>query len=195
MAGQEEILNVSKEDLVAYLSNDSLNTKAEELVYETVIKWIKQDSSSRVQVMKQSRCLYVGSILMLQRALPKRADLAVYHEAKMWDKSPRYHWQDRLYVRRAGPVWLPPPTPHPAWYTVWKTDEWSSFSLFINFVLRMQANAAVVCNPVGALPPEWALFLVTLHLFVRPSTAREDQQIQTGLFFSLSMHHRCWVYS
>lgn len=76
-------MNVSKEDLVAYLSNDSLNTKAEELVYETVIKWIKQDSSSRVQVMKQSRRLYVGSILMLQRALPKRADLAVYHEAKM----------------------------------------------------------------------------------------------------------------
>lgn len=52
MAGQEEILNVSKEDLVSYLSNDSLNTKAEELVYETVIKWIKQDSSSRVQVIK-----------------------------------------------------------------------------------------------------------------------------------------------
>ncbi|CAB1343223.1 unnamed protein product, partial [Coregonus sp. 'balchen'] len=37
-AGQEEILNVSKEDLVAYLSNDSLNTKTEELVYETAIK-------------------------------------------------------------------------------------------------------------------------------------------------------------
>lgn len=53
MAGQEEILSVSKEDLVAYLSNDSLNTKAEELVYETVIKWIKQDSNSRVQVIKQ----------------------------------------------------------------------------------------------------------------------------------------------
>lgn len=52
MAGQEEILNVSKEDLVAYLSNDSLNTKAEELVYETVIKWIKQDSNTRVQVIK-----------------------------------------------------------------------------------------------------------------------------------------------
>lgn len=53
MAGQEEILNVSKEDLVAYLSNDSLNTKAEELVYETVIKWIKQDSNARVQVIKE----------------------------------------------------------------------------------------------------------------------------------------------
>lgn len=52
VAGQEEILNVSKEGLVAYLSNDSLNTKAEELVYETVIKWIKQDSSNRVQVIK-----------------------------------------------------------------------------------------------------------------------------------------------
>uniref|UniRef100_A0A668A7G1 Kelch like family member 29 n=1 Tax=Myripristis murdjan TaxID=586833 RepID=A0A668A7G1_9TELE len=49
VAGQEEILSVSKEDLVAYLSNDSLNTKAEELVYETVIKWIKQDPNTRVQ--------------------------------------------------------------------------------------------------------------------------------------------------
>uniref|UniRef100_A0A3Q3DZ47 Kelch-like family member 29 n=1 Tax=Labrus bergylta TaxID=56723 RepID=A0A3Q3DZ47_9LABR len=49
VAVQEEILIVSKEDLVSYLSNDSLNTKAEELVYETVIKWIKQDPDSRVQ--------------------------------------------------------------------------------------------------------------------------------------------------
>lgn len=49
VAGQEEILNVSKEDLVSYMSNDSLNTKAEELVYETVIKWIKKEPSSRVQ--------------------------------------------------------------------------------------------------------------------------------------------------
>uniref|UniRef100_A0A8C2ZR61 Kelch like family member 29 n=1 Tax=Cyclopterus lumpus TaxID=8103 RepID=A0A8C2ZR61_CYCLU len=51
VAGQEEILSVSKEDLVAYLSNDSLNTKAEELVYETVIKWIKQDPDTRVQTL------------------------------------------------------------------------------------------------------------------------------------------------
>lgn len=55
MAGQEEILSVSKVDLVAYLSNDSLNTKAEELVYETVIKWIKQDPESRVQVSKENQ--------------------------------------------------------------------------------------------------------------------------------------------
>uniref|UniRef100_M3ZMQ7 Kelch like family member 29 n=1 Tax=Xiphophorus maculatus TaxID=8083 RepID=M3ZMQ7_XIPMA len=53
VAGQEEILSVSKEDLVTYLSNDSLNTKAEELVYETVIKWIKQDPSSRVQHLSE----------------------------------------------------------------------------------------------------------------------------------------------
>uniref|UniRef100_A0A3B4TZP4 Kelch like family member 29 n=1 Tax=Seriola dumerili TaxID=41447 RepID=A0A3B4TZP4_SERDU len=53
VAGQEEILSVSKEDLVAYLSNDSLNTKAEELVYETVIKWIKQDPNSRVQHLSE----------------------------------------------------------------------------------------------------------------------------------------------
>lgn len=68
MAGQEEILNVSKEDLVTYLSNDSLNTKTEELVYETVIKWIKQDSKARVQVIKQIRalCARVRFSLMLQ---------------------------------------------------------------------------------------------------------------------------------
>uniref|UniRef100_A0A4W4FPF4 BTB domain-containing protein n=1 Tax=Electrophorus electricus TaxID=8005 RepID=A0A4W4FPF4_ELEEL len=49
VAGQDEILSISKEDLIGYLSNDSLNTKAEELVYETVIKWIKRDPGSRVQ--------------------------------------------------------------------------------------------------------------------------------------------------
>uniref|UniRef100_A0A3Q3S524 Kelch-like family member 29 n=1 Tax=Mastacembelus armatus TaxID=205130 RepID=A0A3Q3S524_9TELE len=53
VAGQEEILSVSKEDLVAYLSNNSLNTKAEELVYETVIRWIKQDPNSRVQDLSE----------------------------------------------------------------------------------------------------------------------------------------------
>lgn len=79
VAGQEEILNVSKEDLVAYLSNDSLNTKAEELVYETVIKWIKQDSSNRVQVIKTEKqknrklpsCVYVRCYLMLRCAITK----------------------------------------------------------------------------------------------------------------------------
>ncbi|XP_074540836.1 kelch-like protein 29 isoform X1 [Halichoeres trimaculatus] len=53
VAGQEEILSVSKEDLVSYLSNNSLNTKAEELVYETVIKWIKRDPDSRVQGLSE----------------------------------------------------------------------------------------------------------------------------------------------
>ena len=50
VAAQEEILGISKEDFIAYISNDSLNTKAEELVYETVIKWIKKDPASRAQV-------------------------------------------------------------------------------------------------------------------------------------------------
>ncbi|XP_074541403.1 kelch-like protein 29 isoform X2 [Halichoeres trimaculatus] len=53
VAGQEEILNVSKEDLVSYLSNDSLNTKAEELVYETVIKWVKREPDSREQGLSE----------------------------------------------------------------------------------------------------------------------------------------------
>lgn len=50
VAAQEEILSISKDDFIAYISNDSLNTKAEELVYETVIKWIKKDPVSRAQV-------------------------------------------------------------------------------------------------------------------------------------------------
>ncbi|KAF6103938.1 kelch like family member 29 [Phyllostomus discolor] len=49
VAAQEEILGISKDDFIAYISNDSLNTKAEELVYETVIKWIKKDPASRAQ--------------------------------------------------------------------------------------------------------------------------------------------------
>ncbi|KAM8953751.1 kelch-like protein 29 [Pelodytes ibericus] len=49
VANQDEILNISREDFVSYISNDSLNTKAEELVYETVIKWIKKDPTTRAQ--------------------------------------------------------------------------------------------------------------------------------------------------
>lgn len=51
VAAQEEILSISKDDFIAYISNDSLNTKAEELVYETVIKWIKKDPVARAQVV------------------------------------------------------------------------------------------------------------------------------------------------
>ncbi|KAA0711631.1 Kelch-like protein 29 [Triplophysa tibetana] len=50
VAAQDEILNISKEDLMSYMSNDRLNTKAEELVYETLIKWIKKDPDSRDQM-------------------------------------------------------------------------------------------------------------------------------------------------
>ncbi|KAJ8384048.1 hypothetical protein AAFF_G00211800 [Aldrovandia affinis] len=49
VAGQDEVLSVSKDDLLSYLANDSLNTKAEELVYETVVKWTKKDPASRGQ--------------------------------------------------------------------------------------------------------------------------------------------------
>ncbi|XP_029451861.1 kelch-like protein 29 isoform X2 [Rhinatrema bivittatum] len=49
VACQEEILSISKEDFVSYISNDSLNTKAEELVYETMIKWIKTDPAVRTK--------------------------------------------------------------------------------------------------------------------------------------------------
>lgn len=55
VANQEEILNISKDDFISYMSNDSLNTKAEELVYETVIKWIKKDAAIRAQVKKNSQ--------------------------------------------------------------------------------------------------------------------------------------------
>ncbi|XP_069092110.1 kelch-like protein 29 [Pleurodeles waltl] len=49
VASQAEILNISKEDFLCYISNDSLYTKAEELVYETMIKWIKKDPKTRAQ--------------------------------------------------------------------------------------------------------------------------------------------------
>ncbi|XP_056680756.1 kelch-like protein 29 isoform X1 [Monodelphis domestica] len=49
VAAHEEILNISKDDFIAYVSNDSLNTKAEELVYETVIRWIRKDPATRAQ--------------------------------------------------------------------------------------------------------------------------------------------------
>lgn len=55
VANQEEILNISKDDFISYMSNDSLNTKAEELVYETVIKWIKKDAAIRAQVKNNLR--------------------------------------------------------------------------------------------------------------------------------------------
>lgn len=80
-------------------------------------------------------------------------------------------------------------------YTTLKTRQVTPRSLlvvFINFVLQMQANTAVVCNPMGALPSECALFLVTLHLFVRHCTAWENQQNRQSFF---CMHNRCLVYS
>lgn len=55
VANQEEILNISKDDFISYMSNDSLNTKTEELVYETVIKWIKKDAAIRAQVRRKKR--------------------------------------------------------------------------------------------------------------------------------------------
>ncbi|KAJ7395212.1 hypothetical protein BTVI_157695 [Pitangus sulphuratus] len=60
VANQEEILNISKDDFISYMSNDSLNTKAEELVYETVIKWIKKDAAIRAQ-----RQIYRKGIFMV----------------------------------------------------------------------------------------------------------------------------------
>lgn len=91
MAGQEEILSVSKEDLVAYLSNDSLNTKAEELVYETVIKWIKQDPNSRVQVIKrQLMSVFVKCMSALFRhysVLSKWAHIVCVSRDKQRDKN------------------------------------------------------------------------------------------------------------
>ncbi|KAJ8275397.1 hypothetical protein COCON_G00100220 [Conger conger] len=53
VSAQDEILHVSKDDLVSYLSHDRLNTKAEELVCETAIRWVKQDPLSRVQYIPE----------------------------------------------------------------------------------------------------------------------------------------------
>nr|XP_009684656.1 PREDICTED: kelch-like protein 29 [Struthio camelus australis] len=60
VANQEEILNISKDDFISYMSNDSLNTKAEELVYETVIKWIKKDAAIRAQPPRPGPRLSAG---------------------------------------------------------------------------------------------------------------------------------------
>lgn len=64
VANQEEILNISREDFVSYISNDSLNTKAEELVYETMIKWIKKDPANRAQVGERRYLLLFIRCLM-----------------------------------------------------------------------------------------------------------------------------------
>lgn len=47
--------------------------------------------------------------------------------------------------------------------------------------------AALVCNPIGVLPSECALFLATVHLFARNYTAREENK-GTTLFL-----HACGV--
>lgn len=163
VAGQEEILSVSKEDLVAYLSNDSLNTKAEELVYETVIKWIKQDSNSRVQVIKTQEAMstHVRASWDLKKKKKKKWDEALV-TTDCTDKMP--------YFCRAVV------TPR------------SLLVAFINFVLQMQPNTAVVRIPMGALPSESALFLVSLHLFVRHCTAREKTNKNTDSRSPFSVH-------
>ncbi|KAL8172943.1 UNVERIFIED_CONTAM: Kelch-like protein 29 [Gekko kuhli] len=72
VATQDEILNISKDDFISYMSNDSLNTKTEELVYETVIKWIKKDAALRAQFSVNEDGLYAtgegdrGSVLSTQ---------------------------------------------------------------------------------------------------------------------------------
>lgn len=76
VAGQEEILNISKEDLMSYMSNDSLNTKAEELVYETVIKWIKKDADTRVQVRNICITVMLKLLVVLFFSRAKRVKCA-----------------------------------------------------------------------------------------------------------------------
>ena len=93
---------MSKDDLVAYLSNDSLNTKAEELVYETVIKWIKQDPTSRVQVIKHlqltSVCVSAAPLRHHSVLDQNEHTLYVHHETKERDKNSRYLRQQRHSV-------------------------------------------------------------------------------------------------
>uniref|UniRef100_A0A8C8UAW2 Kelch-like 29 n=1 Tax=Peromyscus maniculatus bairdii TaxID=230844 RepID=A0A8C8UAW2_PERMB len=70
VAAQEEILSISKDDFIAYVSNDSLNTKAEELVYETVIRWIKKDPAARAQVGRPAAPRPRASIWLAEEASP-----------------------------------------------------------------------------------------------------------------------------
>uniref|UniRef100_A0A672NTT8 Kelch like family member 29 n=1 Tax=Sinocyclocheilus grahami TaxID=75366 RepID=A0A672NTT8_SINGR len=81
VAGQDEILNISKEDLVSYMSNDSLNTKAEELVYETVIKWIKKDPSCRVQVGEELAFVGRWSFIHVSSTL----QVVTYQTSSQWN--------------------------------------------------------------------------------------------------------------
>lgn len=203
MAGQEEILSVSKDDLVAYLSNDSLNTKAEELVYETVIKWIKQDPNSRVQVIKHLELMSVfvkcvsAAPLWLHSVLDQNE-----HTHCMCIMRQKSGIKTLVTTGSTDPVCLrsrisaavlstPRGTQHekPS-----KVTPRSLLVVFINFVLQMQPNTAVVHNPRSALPSECALFLVTLHLFVRHCTAwKNTTKTDSRSFFCTP--NRCVIYS
>lgn len=191
MAGQEEILSVSKEDLVAYLSNDSLNTKAEELVYETVIKWIKQDPNSRVQVIKHELmsevCLLCSdTTVYFTKTVSVSWDEKVRQNPITTDSTDAVHLQGRIsvVVLSTLPVCF---KRHTAWKTRQVTPR-SFLVVFINFVLQMQLYTAVVHIPRSASLWECALFLVTLHLFVRHCTVwKKLQNTDSHNPFSVSL--------
>uniref|UniRef100_S4RME4 Kelch like family member 29 n=1 Tax=Petromyzon marinus TaxID=7757 RepID=S4RME4_PETMA len=50
VSAQEEFLHLGKDELVAYLSGDSLNAGAEEGVYEAAQRWIRREPGERMQV-------------------------------------------------------------------------------------------------------------------------------------------------
>lgn len=94
-----------------------------------------------------------------------------------------------LYVCRAVLAWLfyrPSLSAPKGTQDEKRKKEGTPRSLFINFVLQIQPNTAVVCNLMGTLPSEYTLFLVTLDLFVRHCAAWENQQRQAGLFLYAS---------
>ncbi|XP_075925074.1 kelch-like protein 29 [Petromyzon marinus] len=49
VSAQEEFLHLGKDELVAYLSGDSLNAGAEEGVYEAAQRWIRREPGERMQ--------------------------------------------------------------------------------------------------------------------------------------------------
>lgn len=107
VAAQEEILSISKDDFIAYVSNDSLNTKAEELVYETVIKWIKKDPASRAQV----RPICAHPLLSGFQG-PCRVEVCSRNEGRRSGQGCLSHLQGGHGSHWAGNTEAGPPPPH-----------------------------------------------------------------------------------
>jgi len=56
-----ELLMLTDESMVEIISSDDLNVKNEEIVFESIIRWINHDPTSRRQhIAKLLRCIRLG---------------------------------------------------------------------------------------------------------------------------------------